>query len=189
MSSPDLLAHRIIDSQVDCMLPPVEEQAEILAQLKRNILQQPRPSHLQTALQLEERLLTVRRSIVPELRALQALSHKGPPFVQESTHLYLQDVQDHLVRLQDMIDMLHEMAESNLALYLSVAANRTADFTKALSLVAMMFLPLALVAGIYGMNFKNMPELDWKYGYFLVLGFILAVGGSLLAIYHKKRWI
>ncbi len=189
MASPDVLAYHIIDGQVDNMLSPVEELERLLTRFKRDTLHETHPSQLSTALDLEERLLKVHWVIYPELRALQALSHKGEPFMRESTAAYFKDIQDHLERLQGMIDVLRDMAQGNLSLYLSVAANRTADFTKALSLVAMMFLPLALVAGIYGMNFKNMPELDWKYGYFTILSLIVAIGAGLVVFYRKKHWI
>ncbi len=189
LAKPDFLAYWIISHQVDEMLPPVEAQASLLYELKAAILRDPQPSQLRTALELEEKLLRVRRAIIPEMRVMDRMAKNSTPLVSESTRPYFSDIRDHLERLQSQIDMLWDMAESNLALHLSATANRTADFTKALSLVAMIFLPLALVAGVYGMNFKNMPELDWKYGYFLILGTIIGVGVGLLLLYRKKHWI
>ncbi|MEK7778156.1 MAG: magnesium transporter CorA family protein [Chloroflexota bacterium] len=189
MASPDILAHRIIDGQVDDMFPPVEEEMERLAQLKREILLGPQPYHLEAILEMEEGLLNLDRILEPELSVLQAIARRGEPFLRASTIAYFRDIQDHLGRLREMVDMVGNMTERNLSVYLSVTANRTSDFTKALSLAAMMFLPLTLIVGIYGMNFKNMPETEWKYGYFIVLAVVLLLGAGLAVFYRKKRWI
>lgn len=184
-----ILLHHILDPLVDNMLRPVEEQAGILSELKRDMLQKRKPSQLRTILELEERLLKVRWIVPREQRVLARLIQGRAPLVQPSTLIYFQDILDHLVRLEDTIGTLWAMAEGNLSLYLSMTANSTADFTKALSLIAAVFLPLTLVAGIYGMNFKNMPELEWEYGYFLVLAFILAVVGGMFTLYRRRHWI
>jgi magnesium transporter len=189
MASPDILAHRIIDGQVDGMLPPVKEEVDRVAQLQREILLGPQPSHLEAILEMEAGLLNLYRVLEPEMEVLQAISRRGEPFVRASTLAYFKDIQDHLGRLREIIDMVGNMTERNLSVYLSIMANRRSDFTKALSLAAMIFLPLTLLVGIYGMNFKNMPELEWEYGYFFVLAVVLLLAGGLAVFFRMERWI
>ncbi|HEX7502680.1 MAG TPA: CorA family divalent cation transporter, partial [Acidobacteriota bacterium] len=101
----------------------------------------------------------------------------------------LRDIYDHAVQIIDSIDTYREMLSSMLDIYLSSVSNRMNQVMKVLTVIATIFMPLTFLAGVYGMNFKFMPELGWPWGYPLVLLIMLGVGGIMVYLFKKKNWL
>ena len=120
---------------------------------------------------------------------LGGIQRDGTDLVGEAARPYLRDVYDHTIQIIDTVETLRDMVSGLMDLYLSSLSNRMNEVMKVLTIIATIFIPLSFIAGVYGMNFAFMPELRWKYGYFVVLGVMLAVGLGMLGFFRRKRWL
>jgi len=185
----DFLAHDIIDALVDNIMPTIDGMDEKSDQLEAEALHEPKRETLMSIMQLKRSILALTRVILPQREIMNGLSRGDYPFISERAQIYYRNIYDHLVRIEMLTLGLRDMAESVLSTYLSSVSNRMNEVMKVLTLIATIFIPLTFVAGIYGMNFANMPELGWKYGYFIIL-IVMAVIGVSLAVYFKRRnWL
>ena len=131
------------------------------------------------------------RSRAPESGGRTAgrnLAAKGGGHVEE-THIFLRDLYDHTIQVIDTIDTYRDMMSGLYDLYLSEISFRMNSVIQVLTIMSTIFIPLTFLAGIYGMNFDNMPELHWKYGYFILLGVMLAIGLGLIRLFKQKNWL
>jgi len=185
----DFLVHDIIDALVDNIMPTIDGMDEKSDQLEAEALHEPKRETLMSIMQLKRSILALTRVILPQREIMNGLSRGDYPFISERAQIYYRNIYDHLVRIEMLTLGLRDMAESVLSTYLSSVSNRMNEVMKVLTLIATIFIPLTFVAGIYGMNFANMPELGWKYGYFIIL-IVMAVIGVSLAVYFKRRsWL
>ncbi len=140
-------------------------------------------------------LLTLRRAIWPFREAVNALCRDPLPLITEETRIYLRDCYDHTVQIIDLLENYRDIASSLMEVYLSSISNRTNQIMKVLTIFTAIFIPLTLIAGIYGMNFNtrasslNMPELEWAWGYPFALGLMALVALGLLFYFYRKGWI
>ncbi len=109
--------------------------------------------------------------------------------IKESTEIYLRDIYDHVVQIIDTIETFREMLSSMLDIYLSSLSNRLNQVMKVLTIIATIFIPLTFLAGLYGMNFKYMPELEWQWGYPFVLTIMISVACFMLYFFRKRKWL
>ncbi len=109
--------------------------------------------------------------------------------IKESTEIYLRDIYDHVVQIIDTIETFREMLSSMLDIYLSSLSNRLNQVMKVLTIIATIFIPLTFLAGLYGMNFKYMPELEWQWGYPFVLTIMISVVCIMLFFFRKRKWL
>ena len=108
--------------------------------------------------------------------------------VDDANRLYLRDVADHVAQILDGIDNQRDILDSMEALYHAEAANRLNEVIRVLTVISVIFMPLTFIVGIYGMNFDNLPELHWKYGYFITLGVMFALAAGMLIYFRRKNW-
>lgn len=131
----------------------------------------------------------LRRSIWPQRDALNMLIMENSDLLRDEVRVYLRDCYDHAVQVIDMVETYRELASSMMDVYLSSVSNRMNENMRFLTVFSTIFLPLTFIAGVYGMNFKNMPELEWSWGYPLILLMMLLVAGSLLLYFRHKGWL
>jgi len=185
----DFFAHDLIDALVDNIMPTIEEMDEKNDQLEAEALHEPKRETLMSIMQLKRSILALTRVILPQREIVNRLSRGEYALISERTQIYYRNIYDHLVRIEMLTLGLRDMTESVLSTYLSSVSNRMNEVMKVLTLIATIFIPLTFIAGIYGMNFANMPELQWRYGYFTIL-IVMAVIGISLAVYFKRRsWL
>jgi len=134
-------------------------------------------------------LLYLRRAVTPLRDVFNTLLRREQPIFPRDTHLYFQDVYDHLIRVADTIDTLRDMLSSTMDAYLSVSGNRMNKIMKRLTSISTILMSVTLIAGIYGMNFVFMPELRWRYGYVGALTSMVAVGVALYVYLKKVDWL
>jgi len=127
--------------------------------------------------------------IAPQREVINRFSRGEFPLIKEEAWVFYRDVYDHLVRIEDLNQTTRDSADNALSTYLSAVANRQNETMRVLSIVATIFMPLTLVAGIYGMNFEYMPELKLPWGYFAVLGLIGTAIACALWWFWAKSWI
>ena len=131
----------------------------------------------------------LRKAVWPLREVLSRLARDESPLISADTRVFLRDVYDHTIHVMDTIDTLREMLVGMLDLYLSSVSNRMNEVMKVLTIIATLFMPLTFIAGVYGMNFEYMPELQWRWGYPAVMVLMLAISGSLLYAFRRRGWI
>jgi magnesium transporter len=185
----DFLVHALLDAVVDQFQPVVEEMDQAVDALEEAVLANPQQRLLHDMLLLKRNTQRLRRTLLPQRDAVNRFARgEFPRLVSEETHIYFRDIYDHVVRVEDMVESLRDLTESVLGTYLSAVNNRMNEVMKVLSIVATIILPLTLITGIYGTNFKNLPELGWQWGYFGMLGAMAIIALALVAFFRWRRW-
>ncbi len=185
----DFLAHDIVDALVDNFMPTIDGIDEKNDQLEIEALHEPKRETLTSIMQLKRSILALTRVILPQREIMNGLSRGEYALISERAQIYYRNIYDHLVRIEMLTLGLRDMTESVLSTYLSSVSNRMNEVMKVLTLIATIFIPLTFIAGIYGMNFANMPELEWRYGYFIILIVMAVIGISLLFYFRRRRWL
>jgi magnesium transporter len=185
----DYLAYSLLDTIVDHYFVVLEKLGEWIEGLEEELVTNPTPGTLQTIHTLKRELIFLRRSVWPLREAVNSLERGESPLIHESTGIYLRDVYDHTIQVIDTIETFRDMVSGMLDVYLSSLSNRMNEVMKVLTIIATIFIPLTFVAGIYGMNFKYIPELEWHWGYagaLLLMGLIAFV---MVLYFRRKRWL
>lgn len=183
------LAHALIDALVDSyfgVLGHIGEQAE---KLENDMLADPRHASAEPVLRLRRELMLFRRIVAPERDVLSTLLRRDLPFLRHELLPYFQDVHDHTIRVTEEIDSLRELLGALLDAQRSEASNQLNQTVRVLTAWSIILMSMTLVAGIYGMNFAWMPELEWRYGYFGALALMLAVGVVLGLLFRRRQWL
>jgi len=189
LTSPPALLYWLLDRAVDSFFGPLEEIGGQLEELQETILVNPGRAALASLLALRRRLLDLRRSLTAQEQMLRvAVSLEALTGEKRLKH-YFADVYDHAVKLAEQVENLRELVVLGIETYLSAAANRTNEVMRVLAVITTVFLPLTLITGIYGMNFRFMPELEWPFGYFTVLGVMAGLALTLFLYFRRRRWI
>ena len=184
----DFLTHALVDALIDNVLPTTDKMSEEAEEIEEETIRSPQQATLEAILKLKRSALRIHRVMAPQREVLNRLSRREFPLISEVALIFYRDIYDHIVRIEDLNQTLRDRADNALTTYLSSVANRQNEVMKVLSVVAAIFLPLSLVAGIYGMNFENMPELKVPWGYFAVLGFMGIVIVSVIWWFWARRW-
>lgn len=186
---PDYLAYSLMDAIVDNYFVILEAVGERIEDIEDELVSHPAPQTLKNIHELKREMIYLRKSVWPLREVVSWLERGGSPLIKPPTALYLRDVYDHTVQVIDAIETSREMLSGMLDIYLSSLSNRLNEIMKFLTIIGTIFIPLTFVVGIYGMNFDFMPELRWRYGYFIVLFVMLLVSISMLFYFRRKKWI
>lgn len=185
----DFLAYTLIDTIVDNCFLALEGLGDTMEELEENLVTSPNMKILQTIHRLKREMVQMRRFVWPLREVVNSLQRGESPLVRETTCVYLRDVYDHVVQIIDTIEALRDIISGMIDIYLSSISNRMNEIMKVLTIIATIFIPLTFVAGVFGMNFKYMPELDWPYGYPLCLFLMCAIAVYMVLYFRKKRWL
>jgi magnesium transporter len=161
---------------------------EKIEHLEDDLVKKATPSILQAIHILKRELILLRKSLWPLREAINALERSDSSLINKSTGIYFKDIYDHIIAVIDTMETFRDMLSGMLDIYLSSISNRLNEVMKVLTIIATIFMPLTFIAGVYGMNFKYMPELEWRFGYFGVLGIMLSVAVLMLIYFKKKKW-
>jgi magnesium transporter len=186
---PDYLFHLILDDMVDEYDPVVDRIASGLDRLETRVFKDPSPKLLARMLRLKRLVVALRKTLILEREVLARLTRGEFKLVESREIAYYRNVFDHLVRYTELIEGAREMVSDLMQTHLSAVSNRLNEIMKVLTMISTVVLPMTLVAGVYGMNFKHMPELEWEYGYPMSLGLMVLVGAASFALFRWKRWI
>jgi magnesium transporter len=186
----DFLTHTILDSLIDLLLPAVEEMDEAIDDLERRILDRPDRELLPEVLLLKRNTLRLRRSILPQRDMVNRLSRgEFSRLIRPEAQIFYRDVYDHIVRVEEMLDGLRDLADGALSSYLSSVNNRMNEVMKAMSVVAVIFLPLTLIASIYGTNLDLSPfGFEFNHGFLLMLASMVAVTVATVGYFRYRGW-
>lgn len=188
---PAYLLYQILDRLVDYYTPVLDDFDERLIQLEDEIfsLKTPDNTILERIQQLKRSILRLRRISGKQLNILYRISHGEFKLIAPEMMPFFRDIHDHLTRIADLSESYRDLIGGALDSYLSVVSNRTNDIMKVLTIFSAIMLPLTFIAGLYGMNFDNIPELHTTYGYFVVLGVMVLVGVGMLMFFWRKGWL
>ena len=184
----DFLAYSLLDALIDNVLPTIDRMSDITESIEADALGKPGQNTLESILRLKRSVRMIHRTMVPQRDLLNRLSRGEFAVVKGESLLFYRDVYDHLVRIEDLNLGIRDGAENALSTYLTSVANRQNETMKVLAIAGAIFLPLTLLAGIYGMNFDYMPELHWRWAYFAVLGVIVTVILGALTVFWRRGW-
>ena len=188
-SGSDYLAYALMDAIVDNYFIILEDMGEKIETLQESVLSEPDPSNLREIQEMRREMAFLRRSIWPLREAISAIQRTESPLIGETVGPYLRDVYDHTIQVIETVETLRDAVSSTLDIYLSSLSNKMNEVMKVLTIIATIFIPLTFIAGIYGMNFKFMPELEWHWGYPAVCLLMLILGVLMLLGFKKKNWL
>lgn len=184
----DFLAYALMDSVIDSYFSVLEGIGESIESLEEKVVSRSQAEDIADIHALKRDMIFLRKSIWPLREVISGILRAESGLVKKSTGLYFRDIYDHTIQVVDTIESFRDFVSGILDIYLSSLSNRMNEVMKVLTIFAAIFIPLTFIAGIYGMNFKYMPELELKWGYFAVLGFMALVGAGMLAYFKRKKW-
>jgi len=186
---PGYLAYALLDTLIDHYFPMVEKLATDLEELEEDVSEHPRSSTLSRLHEIRRKLVVIRRVGWPQREALRSLARDDSPFIGEEVERYLRSTEDHAIQIMEAVDSCRDATQGLVDIYLSNMSQRTNEVMKVLTLMASIFIPLTFIAGIYGMNFQFMPELQQRYGYPLALVIMVTVAVGMLVFFRRKGWL
>lgn len=184
----DYLAYLIIDMIVDNYYYLLDQSEDEIENLEKRMFDTSSEDALTFFLNHKKNLVMLRRTIFPLKEEIRYLAHDDSDIITELTRQHLSDVHDHLSHIIQSIDTMRELTSTLMDLMMAHNANRMNSIMKTLTLVSTIFIPLTFLAGIYGMNFRYMPELEWKYGYFTFIGVVIAIGIGMYIFMKRRKW-
>jgi magnesium transporter len=184
----DYLAYALMDAVVDCYFKILEKVGEHIEQLDDEITDSPQREALIQLHDLKREMNFLRRKMWPVRELVNNMVRSETDLIHESNDAYLRDLQDHIHRLLDNIEGDREMLSSIMDIYLSSNSNKLNEAMKALTVISSIFIPVTFIAGVYGMNFKYMPEIDNPYSYGIVLAVMLTVMVAMAIFFKRKHW-
>jgi magnesium transporter len=186
---PGFLLYSLLDSMVDGYFPVLDDIAERAERLEETIMLHGQPGLQAEILKLRRELLLIRRIAGPERDILNVLVRQDPPLFGRKEIAYFHDVYDHLLRIMDSVDIYRDILSSVLDANLSMISYSLNITVKRLTSASIILMSIAVVSGIYGMNFAYMPETDWRYGYPFALVLMAAVAAGEFAFFRRIDWL
>jgi magnesium transporter len=185
----DYLAYALMDAMVDHYFLVLEIFAERMESLEDELLGDPGRDAMGRIHEMKREMIFLRRQVWPLKGILGRMKKTGPPLVKKTTGVYLNDVLDHTAQVVETVSSFRDILTGMLDLYLSTVSNRMNEVMKVLTIISTLFIPLTFLAGIYGMNFEYMPELEWRWGYVVLLGIMAVIVVAMLIFFKRKRWL
>jgi magnesium transporter len=185
----DYLAYALIDAVVDRYFLVLETLGETIEELQEEVVSVPTRETLHRIHIMKREMLVLRRAVWPLREFAYNMLLGESAIIEKSTVLFLRDVYDHAVQIIDSIETYREMTSGMLDVYLSSVNNRMNEIMKVLTIIATLFMPLTFISSIYGMNFRYMPELEWRWGYPAVMLLMGAIAGLMFGYIRDKKWL
>jgi len=185
----DFLFHAVIDTIVDNYNATLDILEYEIDQIEDDVLSELDEDTLRSIFTLRRDIIQLRRIVIPQKEVVLHLSREQFPQISPRAAVYFSDIHDHLVRIDDLANFHREILNSSLEIYYSSVSTKTNETIKVLTIFTVLFIPPTFLVGLWGMNFRFMPELDWEYGYVVAWGIMLLVVLGLIAFFRKKKWI
>ena len=186
----DYLLYLLMDSIVDNYFNLIETFGEKIEDLEDMLFDGKSSEDITSEIQtLKREILKIRKAVFPLREVVNKLDKCEDDLIHERTHHSLRDLYDHVVQVSESIDIYREMIWSLMDMYMSVISNKMNEVMKVLTIIATIFIPLTFIAGIYGMNFENMPELQWKNAYFILWGVMILIFLAMIYYFRRRKWL
>jgi magnesium transporter len=184
-----MLFYTIADSIVDGYFPAMDDIGDRIEVLEAEMFEGGSTETMQAIFRLKRLMLDIRRAVAPTRDVFNAFTRREMPLLGDSSLAYYQDVYDHVIRVTETIDANRDILSSIVEVHLTLVSNRLNQTVRTLTVASIILMSLALIAGVYGMNFENMPELGWTYGYPMALGTMVFVAALLAFIFRRIHWL
>ncbi|AXO79751.1 magnesium and cobalt transport protein CorA [Olleya aquimaris] len=186
----DYLLYALIDAIVDHYYAIIETMGNKIEDLEDDLFTGLTQEEISQQIQnLKREILKIRRAIFPLREIINRLEKSEGPLIEEKTTHYFRDVYDHIIQVTENIDIYREMIWSLMDMYMTTISNKMNEVMKVLTIMATIFIPLTFIAGVYGMNFKNMPELENPDGYYIVWIVMIAIFIGMVVYFKRKKWL
>jgi len=185
----DFLLYALMDSLVDSYFPIINEFDAMVDEMSDELFHDPSNETLKRIYSLKNEIMYLRRTIGPQADVMSIIMRGDFPYISSSNIMYFRNIYDNLVRLNDIVGTSRDIVTGAMEAYVSIVSNRLNEIMKTLTVIATIMMPLTLIASIYGMNFKNMPELSHRFGYPAVLGIMAVLTIAMLLYFKRKRWL
>ncbi|GAB1155941.1 MULTISPECIES: magnesium/cobalt transporter CorA [Paenibacillus] len=189
VSTPDRLLYLLVDLIVDNYFTVGDRIEARIEKLEEDILMHTKKSHLNEIIGLRSEILWLKKVLGPQKEVINTLNKKDLRLIDDQLQKYFSDIYENAVKISETFETYRDLMGNLREAYQSSIANRANEIMRVFTAITTVFMPLTVITGIYGMNFNNMPELDWKYGYFVVIGLMVTLGLSMFFIFRKKDWI
>lgn len=188
---PDYLFHLILDAAVDRFVPVLDHFDDALDDVEARVIRRPTPQVFHALMRMKRQIILLRKTLVYEREVLARLSRGEFQHINERETVYYRNVYDHLVRFTELIEASREMTSDLMQTHLSAAGNRLNEIMKVLTMISTIILPMALISGVYGMNFEESewPPFDSSWGFPFAVALMLLSGIVSLAFFKWKKWI
>lgn len=185
----DYLLYALLDIIVDRYFVVLEDIEDSVENLQDELLRCPNPKTLSKIEVFKQNLISLRKSIWPVREIVGALARTESELIDDGLQTYFRDIYDHTVQIIDTVETFRDIIAWSLDIYLSTLSNKMNEVMKVLTVISTIFIPLTFIAGVYGMNFKYMPELNqrWAYPLLWILMIVIAVG--MLVYFKKRKWL
>lgn len=184
----DLVLH-ILDKIVDSYFEPITEIEEKIYTFEdQQVDESANKAVMDIIYKIRSQIIKIKRVIYPMRELVDDLKESPILLVDNKNHMYIQHIDDHLIKQENILKLTQEMTNEIRDNYSSYTSYKMNSVMQVLTLVSVVFLPLTLVTGIYGMNFTNMPELKWHYGYYIVLSLMLLISIACIIYFKRKKW-
>ena len=187
-SRSDYLSYRLIDAVVDYYFAILEIMGENIELVEQATITAPDRSTLVQMQKIRKDMIFLRKSIWPVREIMNSLQRGESKLISVDVQKYMRNLYEHTVQVMDTIETLRDTMSSLLDIYLSSISNKLNEVMKILTVISTIFMPLTFLVGVYGMNFRHMPELTWKYGYLLVWLGAFAIALTMLLFFKRKKW-
>ena len=185
----DYLAYALIDAVVDNYFVVMENIDYHIEEIEEKLITAPTPGITQKIHDFKREMLFLRKSAWPLREVVGSFERSDSKLIHQSTGMYLRDLYDHVIQVIEYIEIFQDMLSGLLDLYLSSVSNRMNEIMKVLTIISTIFIPLTFVAGVYGMNFTYMPELEWRIGYPAVWAVMVVIAFSMVLFFKRKKWL
>jgi len=185
----DYLAYELIDGIVNNYFKVLEDFGDRIEDLESDLIKNPGQKTLRSIYALKREVLSLRKAVWPLREVVDILERGDSPLIKKDTRIYLRDIYDRVVQAMDTLETYRDMASGMLDIYLSSVSNRLNGVMKVLTIITTIFMPLSFLAGLYGMNFHQMPGLDSPIGFDMMVGLMALVFVGMLMFFKKKGWL
>jgi magnesium transporter len=189
LKGPDFLLFRMLDAIVDNYFEVLEDITDSIEKLELKLIREANSDTLKMIEFQKRKLIELRKIVLPLKDITFQLDKIQSPFIEPDNHYYFADLKENCQAVLEEIDANKQILEGMANLYYAVQGQRMNEIMKVLTVVSAIFIPLTFIAGVYGMNFKYMPELGKPYGYYVVVGAMFVIAGTLLLIFFKRGWL
>jgi len=185
---PDFLCHAVLDILVDEYMPLIDQMEDEIEWLEESVLEKPSPATLARLLDLKHSIMSLRRLIAPQREMINRLTRDEFTQIDPQSRYYFRDIYDHLVRIQDLADTIRDIVSGTMEIYLNSTNLRLNEVMKVLTIISTIFLPLSFIAGVFGMNFKNIPTTMHPLGFYMTVFVMLVIGIGMLWYFKWRKW-
>lgn len=185
----DFLLHKLIDKEIDNYFPVLEYLDDEIETIEDSVIKKPSPELLGKIHKIKSEITHIKKITIPQRDKISFLAKEDHVFISSEARIYFRDIYDHAIRVADFVENYREAASNTLEIYLSSVSNNMSEVMKMLSIIATLILPLSFLTGLYGTNFAFLPGSESPYGFWTMVGMMLALAVLMLLFFKSKKWL